>query len=157
MANALLDLGDDDGWRGYVGGGAGMARVKYKTSVDRENIGFSHTDGVFAWQAIAGFSKAVSPNLDLGLKYRYFNTSRFDFQNGNAYALDGKLHTHSLLASLVYNLWTPVVAAPVVVAAPPPPPPATQTCPDGSVILATDVCPAPPPPPPPPAPAPERG
>ncbi len=36
-------------------------------------------------------------------------------------------------------------------------PPATQTCPDGSVILATDTCPAPPPPPPPPAPAPERG
>ncbi|MEO7366123.1 MAG: TonB-dependent receptor [Sphingomicrobium sp.] len=40
---------------------------------------------------------------------------------------------------------------------PPPPPPATQTCADGSVILATDVCPAPPPPPPPPAPEPERG
>jgi iron complex outermembrane receptor protein len=42
-------------------------------------------------------------------------------------------------------------------AAPPaPPPPATQTCADGSVILATDACPAPPAPPPPP-PAPERG
>jgi hypothetical protein len=40
---------------------------------------------------------------------------------------------------------------------PPPPPPATQTCADGSVILATDACPAPPPPPPPPEPAPERG
>ena len=39
---------------------------------------------------------------------------------------------------------------------PPPPPPATQTCPDGSVILATETCP-PPPPPPPPAPEPERG
>lgn len=57
-------------------------------------------------------------------------------------------------------------SAEVVEIAPPPPPPppvevapATQTCPDGSVILATDVCPAPPPPPPPPAPeaAPERG
>ena len=47
----------------------------------------------------------------------------------------------------------PVVEAPP----PPPPPPATQTCPDGSVILATEVCPAPPPPPPPPPPAPERG
>jgi outer membrane immunogenic protein len=57
-------------------------------------------------------------------------------------------------------------AEPVVVAPPPPLPPApepvapaTQTCPDGSVILATDACPAPPvemaPPPPPPAP--ERG
>ena len=32
-----------------------------------------------------------------------------------------------------------------------------QTCADGSVILATDACPAPPPPPPPPAPEPERG
>jgi len=40
---------------------------------------------------------------------------------------------------------------------PPPPPPATQTCPAGSVILATDACPAPPPPPPPPEPAPEPG
>ena len=49
--------------------------------------------------------------------------------------------------------------AAVYVAPPPPPPapPATQTCPDGSVILATDMCPAPPPPPPPPAPLPERG
>jgi iron complex outermembrane receptor protein len=32
---------------------------------------------------------------------------------------------------------------------PPPEPAATQTCADGSVILATDACPAPPPPPPP--------
>ena len=40
---------------------------------------------------------------------------------------------------------------------PAPPPPATQTCPDGSVILAADSCPLPPPPPPPPEPAPERG
>ncbi|HYI42893.1 MAG TPA: TonB-dependent receptor, partial [Sphingomicrobium sp.] len=53
----------------------------------------------------------------------------------------------------------PAPAAVYVPPAPPPPPaaPATQTCPDGSVILATDACPAPPPPPPPPAPMPERG
>ncbi|MGZ2411961.1 iron complex outermembrane recepter protein [Sphingomonas sp. F9_3S_D5_B_2] len=47
----------------------------------------------------------------------------------------------------------PYVAPAAEYVAPPPPPPpaapATQTCPDGSVILATDVCPAPPPPPPP--------
>ena len=55
-------------------------------------------------------------------------------------------------------------AEPVVIAPPPPPPPApvapaTQTCADGSVILATDICPAPPAyvPPAPPEPAPERG
>jgi len=44
--------------------------------------------------------------------------------------------------------------APVIAPPPPPPPapPATQTCPDGTVILATDACPVPPPPPPPPPP-----
>jgi iron complex outermembrane recepter protein len=51
----------------------------------------------------------------------------------------------------------PAPIAPVAPPPPPPPPPATQTCPDGSVILATETCPAPPPPPPPPPPAPERG
>ena len=43
-------------------------------------------------------------------------------------------------------------------AAPPPArAPATQTCGDGSVILATDACPAPPPPPPPPLRTPSAG
>ncbi|MES2002397.1 MAG: TonB-dependent receptor [Pseudomonadota bacterium] len=63
-------------------------------------------------------------------------------------------------ATLRYK-WSPAPrvepVAPMPAPPPPPPPPATQTCPDGSVILATDACPAPPPPPPPPAPAPERG
>ncbi len=63
--------------------------------------------------------------------------------------------------TLGYRFFHPVVVAPPVYVAPPPPPPAPamQTCADGSVILATDVCPAPPPPPAPaPAPAPgERG
>ena len=53
----------------------------------------------------------------------------------------------------------PVPAAFVAPPAPPPPAPATQTCPDGSVILATDLCRAIPEPvaPPPPAAIPERG
>jgi outer membrane receptor protein involved in Fe transport len=50
----------------------------------------------------------------------------------------------------------PIPAALPVAPAPAPAPAATQTCADGSVILATDACPAAPPPPPP-APAPERG
>jgi len=48
-------------------------------------------------------------------------------------------------------------AAPAYIAPPaPPPPPATQTCPDGTVIEATAMCPVAPPPPPPP-PEGERG
>jgi len=49
----------------------------------------------------------------------------------------------------------PIPAALPMAPAPAPAPVATQTCADGSVILATDACPAAPPPPP--APAPERG
>ena len=153
MANALLDFGDDDGWNGYIGGGIGRARVRF--AGDR--------DSAFAHQAIAGVRKAITPNIDLGLKYRYFRTSKLNF--GDTFTdgttvlglnSSGKLRTHSLLASLIYNFAAPapVIVAPVVVAPPAPEPaPATQTCYDGSVILATDVCPQPPMP----APAPERG
>jgi TonB-dependent receptor len=57
-----------------------------------------------------------------------------------------------------WKLASGAAPSPPPVALPPPPPPAaaTQTCADGSVILATDMCPAPAPPPPPAA-APERG
>ena len=161
MANALLDFGNDDEWNGYFGGGVGIANVRYKlTFNDAPNVGNgSDSDRTFAYQAIAGVRKAISDNIDLGVKYRYFVAPKLDFD-----IIDGQASTrfrsHSLLASLVFNFAPPppppVVAEPVVT---PPPPPATQTCFDGSVILATDTCPQPPveTPPPAPEPTPERG
>ena len=146
MVNGMFDFGDDAGWGGFVGGGVGLARVKL--------LGDSDSD--IAMQAIAGVRAAVSENIDVGLKYRYFRTGRMKFNTDLDFGPDGSIplqgsgrfESHSLLLSLIYNFYTPP---------PPPPAPATQTCPDGSVILATDACPAPPPPPPPPPPAPERG
>jgi opacity protein-like surface antigen len=156
MGNALLDFGGETGVGAYVGGGLGRARIKF----------LGDSDNTWAWQAIAGVRAPITPQLDAGLKYRYFNSGRLNFSDD---ALDdagapftvgtrGRLKTHSLMLSLVYNFAAPPPPPPP--AAPPPPPPAapaTQTCADGSVILATDVCPVPPPPPPPPAPEPERG
>ena len=151
MLNGLLDFGGNDSVGGYVGVGAGIAGVKWTGAVDDRQNGF-------AWQALAGVYMPVSSNLDIGLRYRYFRTGKLDnlrsdlgYAGPGAYRLDfeDKFSSHSLMASLVYNFAAPPP--------PPPPPPATQTCPDGSVILATDTCPAPPPPPPPPPPAPERG
>ena len=62
-------------------------------------------------------------------------------------------------AKVDFDWKRPAVAEAVAPMLPPAPPPApaTQTCADGSVILATEACPVPPPPPPPPPPAPERG
>lgn len=157
MANALIDVGDENGWSAYVGLGAGRARVKL--AGDR--------DSALAGQAIAGVRYAITPNIDLGLKYRYFRTSKLNFNDSltNANGVfgltsHGKVRTNSILATLTYNFYSPppppIVVVPI--APPPPPPPATQTCYDGSVILATDVCPQPPvETPPPPPPVPERG
>ena len=84
----------------------------------------------------------INPNQDLQIiNYQEFGR-RFMF--GATYKFGGR---------------TPAAPPPppAIVPPPPPPPPATQTCADGSVVLATDACPVPPPPPPPPPPAPERG
>jgi opacity protein-like surface antigen len=172
MANVLLDFGNEDGLSFYAGGGAGWARTKYEFDVSATNsnvdfIRLSTKESGFAWQAIAGVRYAITPNMDVGLKYRYFRGNSVGSENFSDEFSDldmdvGRFKSHSLLASLVMNFGAreaapppppPVEAAPP----PPPPPPATQTCPDGTVILATEACPAPPPPPPPPPPAPERG
>jgi OmpA-OmpF porin, OOP family len=157
-ANALLDGDFGGGFGGYAGGGVGRAWASF--SGDKDNA--------TALLGIAGVRYAVSPNVDVGLKYQYLHTGKLDFSD--AFAVNGVNFTssakgnyvsHNILASLVYNFNAPAAAPPVVpAAAPAPPPPAaapeTQTCPDGSVILATSACPAPPPPPPAPAPV-ERG
>ncbi|MGH6729896.1 MAG: outer membrane protein, partial [Sphingomicrobium sp.] len=114
-------------------------------------------DGGVAWQLVAGLRYALNPNVDLGVKYRYFHPSKITEEVDPDVFFRGKMHSHSLLATLTYNFYTPPPPPPPpMLPPPPPPPPATQTCPDGSVILATDACPPPPPPPPPPAPV-ERG
>ena len=168
MANLLLDFGKDDGLQVYGGGGLGLARVSLNNVISGPNIaagrGVNGSDRSMAWQVIAGMRVPVSYNVDLGLKYRYFRT-KVGLQDATNPAaiedLDGRFRSHSILASLIFNLGSqpaPVLMPPVAEPAPPPPPPpATQTCQDGSVILATDACPAPPPPPPPPPVAPVRG
>jgi len=163
MINALVDFGDDAGFGAYAGAGIGLAGVK--VGVDDDN----DSDSALAWQLIAGLRTAITQNVDLGLKYRYFRTGRLNFENeldfdGEPFdvGLRSRFSSHSLLASLIFNFASAAPPPP-----PPPPPPApapvveqapaTITCPDGSVILATSSCPPPPPPPPPPPSAGERG
>lgn len=167
MANLLIDLGADDGLQVYAGGGIGAARIDTESAIFGPGVpagrGVNGEDGALAYQGIAGMRMPVSYNIDLGLKYRYFR-SKFAYEDAaNAAAierLEGTFKSHSLLASLIFNFGAPPAPPPPpvqVAPPPPPPPPATQTCPDGSVILATDACPVPPPPPPPPPAEPVRG
>jgi len=167
MLNALIDLGPQDGVNASLGAGAGIARARVNSDLTPSSaLSFSGEDRAFAWQALAELRVPVSSNIDVGLKARHFETMRLNFgafcettcTTALPYHLKGKYRSNSLLAGLTYNFGAaPPPPPPPPAPPPPPPPPATQTCPDGSVIPATETCPAPPPPPPPPPPAPERG
>ncbi|MEY4160734.1 MAG: hypothetical protein RLZZ136_1355, partial [Pseudomonadota bacterium] len=81
MVNGLLDFGPDDGLQGFIGGGAGIARVglqnrDVRTATAVTVLDDSHTG--FAWQAIAGVRTPLSSRADIGLKYRYFNATGVD-------------------------------------------------------------------------------
>ena len=162
MANAMIDVGQDEGISFYAGGGIGYAQITHVLEDNDDTDGFrlQLRDRGFAWQAIAGVRMVVSQYFDVGLKYRYFDGGNVS-DSDEGISLDADYKSHSLLFSLIHNFNSPLPPPPpepvLAPPPPPPPPPATQTCPDGSVILATDMCPMPPAPPPPPPPEPERG
>ncbi|WP_277981945.1 outer membrane protein, partial [Sphingomonas phyllosphaerae] len=73
MVNGLLDFGEDDGLQGFVGGGAGVARVQARLNPTSSYTLLDDSDTVFAWQALAGIRAPLSDHLDVSLKYRFFN------------------------------------------------------------------------------------
>lgn len=114
-----------------------------------------HAHGI---QYGVGVEQAIMSNFYVKAEGRYSNykSKQFTARNGV-----GGTHTLTGLIGLGVMFGGPA-PAPMIEAAPPPPPPApeapaTQTCPDGSVILATSMCPAPPPPPPAPVQRGQRG
>ena len=122
MINALLDFGNEDGLSGYIGGGAGLANVKLRAATGTPGAhALSDSDSHFALQAIAGVRYAVSQNIDVGIKVRHFEARNLKFSdtfNGAPFTLDGSFKENSLLASVIYNFYSPPP--------PPPPPPAPE-------------------------------
>jgi opacity protein-like surface antigen/predicted DNA binding CopG/RHH family protein len=114
MVNGMLDFGDDDGLQGFVGGGAGMARVKANVALNTRGPFLNDSDSVFAWQAFAGLRAPLSDSVDVSLKYRFFNATGVDLIDITSRAYNGRFRSHSILGGLTYNFGGP----------PPPPPPA---------------------------------
>ena len=106
MANALLDLGPDDGINGFVGGGVGFAGTDFDVRDDRE--GEAYTDGDsdtgFAWQLLAGIRYPVSENFSLGLKYRYFNQGDLSFDLVDDNDFTTSFSSHSVLLTATFDL-----------------------------------------------------
>ena len=105
MINGMLDFGDDDGISGFVGGGVGMARVKANNMRQFSNVTpfLDDSDSKMAWQVFAGVRQAISDNIDVTVKYRFFNVDdiRMTAFNGNEAEL--RFRSHSLLGGLTFR------------------------------------------------------
>ena len=147
---------------GLIYGKLGYSRAKFKGSfinaADVET--FAASDSASGFHVGAGFELAVTNNVYVKaeyLRHKYKDIFTEDLADADYF----EPTRHQIIGGV--GLRFGGVAAPPPPPPPPPPPApppvATQTCPDGSVIMATDVCPLPPapPPPPPPPPSGERG
>lgn len=125
MGNGLVDFGgEDNNVGGFVGGGVGIARVQHSQhQVAKFGQAFiNDSDTGFAWQVLAGVYKPLSDNVDLGLKYRYFNVPNVTTFTTTGLETESKFRSHSIMLTLAYNFFTQEPA-------PPPPPPAPPPAP----------------------------
>ncbi|HST35841.1 MAG TPA: OmpA family protein [Allosphingosinicella sp.] len=130
MINGMLDFGDDDGVQGFVGAGVGMARVDYNNVRAFSNgpSAIDDSDTRFAWQVIAGLRQAVTDNIDVTVRYRFFNADNLRTVDNRGFESESRFRSHSLLGGITFNFGGRE-------------PPPTQTCWDGSVIPADASCP----------------
>jgi len=152
MVNGLVEFGKDDGLQIFGGGGVGFANVDLPVEVAGVGTVIDDDATDFAWQLIGGLRFAVTDNLDLGLKYRYFVVDGFEFETVNGLPVEADYSSHSIMASLVYNfggkpapepvVMAPPAPAPVVAPPPPPrpapPPPPKPACSTGPYIVFFD-------------------
>lgn len=106
MLNGMLDFGDDDGTSFFVGGGAGVAFVKasnYRNQPTATPFLDGSDDWRLAWQLFGGVRHAISDNVDLSLRYRFFNTGRAETVAFNGAQSDFRMRSHSLLAGVTFN------------------------------------------------------
>ena len=101
---------------------------------------------VSGWQWGAGLNQMLGGGFYASLEGRY-SDYKAKLHSGGTHRIVGLVGLGYLFGAAEA---APPPPPPPPAPPPPPPPPATQTCPDGSVILATSACPVPPPPPPPP-------
>lgn len=109
MANALLDVPISDGLSGYVGGGIGIAWQNIRSDfADVDDAEIDLKDHGFAWQLIAGVRAPISKNVEVGLKYRYFDAGRFNITtqaiSDPEDFYSNRFRSHSVLATLTFNI-----------------------------------------------------
>ena len=109
MVNGMFDFGDEDGISGFVGAGAGIARVSYSNLRRFSNQGafLDDSDTGFAWQVVAGVRQAISDNIDITVRYRWFNVDDIRTVNWRGQESQSRFRSHSLLGGITFNFGAP--------------------------------------------------
>jgi outer membrane protein OmpA-like peptidoglycan-associated protein/opacity protein-like surface antigen len=122
MVNGLWDFGDDNGVQGFVGPGLGVARVKEKIGLNTNGNFLDDSDTVVAWQAIAGVRAPLSDNIDVSLKYRFFNAPGVELVDTLGRSVHERFRSHSIMGGLTFNFGAPAEVVPEPTPTPEPTP-----------------------------------
>jgi outer membrane autotransporter protein len=107
LANVWYDF-DLGNVRPYIGGGVGWAETELDGAFLSGTIpAINHSDDGFAWQLGAGVNFDISPNVQLGLGYRYFEGP--DVNIGAPLAINGasgdvQTQNHAAVVSLTFGM-----------------------------------------------------
>ena len=102
LGNVLYDIPIDTSYTGYVGVGAGGARVDYTVSPFGQSA-VDDNDVTFAYQGIAGIAYNLSSKLALTADYRYFRTTAATIRNDAGGRTSGEFDAHTMTVGLRYS------------------------------------------------------
>lgn len=95
----------------YIGAGAGGSDSVFDPGNMTDGANYvtgSEDDVVFAWEAYAGLRFQLTPNMSLGIGYKYFATGNPNFSYPPAPNFDvgfRGVETHSIMASFTVTFW----------------------------------------------------
>lgn len=105
MINGMGDFGDYRGISGFVGVGGGMAKVEADRYRNFSNATpfLDTSDSRFAWQVFAGGRRAIRDNIDVTVKYNFFNVDGVSGTAFNGAETEHRFRSHSLTGGITYN------------------------------------------------------
>jgi outer membrane protein OmpA-like peptidoglycan-associated protein len=107
MTNLLYDFDTGTALEPYIGIGIGVDALTLH-NVSTAGVGlFDTSQLVFAYQPMIGVNYAITDQMDVGLQYRYFATTKIVLRDaaGNDFAV--RSASHNVLASLTYYFNAP--------------------------------------------------
>jgi outer membrane protein OmpA-like peptidoglycan-associated protein len=139
MLNGLWDVVSQGNLVPYLGIGLGLARVHFD-NIAANNVNIvSDSDGVLAYQGIAGVRYVISEQLSAHADYRYMGTTHVRLADAIGNRLKVGYDVHSIMVGLTWRFEAPQAAARPA----PPPPPAPVAAPEPEPEPIAEPAPAP--------------